>query len=987
MIARLARELGAESGRIDPTAPLGHFGIDSIRVMQLTHSVETWLGRRLPATFLYDHPNLRSVAVSLAGCGPDLRLNGHGAPTFGASAGGADREETIAVVGMACRVAGADGLTGLWDLLKRGRCSVTEVPKDRWPADAFYDPRPLAPGKMTTRWGGFLSGVDRFDPLFFGISPREAVQMDPQQRLLLESTWHALEDAGMTANGRMVTDTGVFVGLSNNDYPRLFRPDFTDIDGYTGTGNAHNIAANRISYALDFHGPSMVVDTACSSSLVAVHQARRSLMAGECSVAIAGGANVILSPAATIGFSKSGVMSPDGACRAFDARANGFVRGEGAGVVVLKRLSHARRDGDRIYAVIRGSAVTTNGRTTGILAPSFDAQAALLRAACKNAGIDPLEVQYVEAHGTGTVVGDAIEARAIGAAYGRAEGGLPCLIGSIKTNIGHLEAAAGILGFIKVALCVYHREIPASLHFEQGSPEIPFESLSLRVVSSRTSWPEGRRATAGVSSFGFGGANAHAILAEAPAPIGPGPRSVADAQSSPHVLVIAAASRTALMALADAYSTRLEGADEDLAAVVRTAATRRKHHPHRLAVVGSSCEEMREGIAAFLRGDSRAGVESGVVAPSSGGVLLVFPGQGPKWRPVRIDSLIRHPAARDALSRCTEAFRPYLDGDLADVLESSSDENLVHAQAAMFALQVVVAEQWLGWGLAPCGVLGHSLGEVAAAHVAGALSLEDAARVVVERARGVSTAGPGAMLDTELSEEVATAMLRDIGTCATVAAVNGPRSTVLAGTVDELSRIAERLDARQIYNRRLNVTYAGHSPHMDTVLPSRRETLGTVRGRPARVPLWSTVTGARIDEPLDGGYWVKNLRMPVRSLDATRRALEAGADIVVEISPHPVLRIAVKGIAEAAAKEVTAIHSLERGVDPSRALLSGAAAAFARGLELAWDRICAEAPMADLPLYPFDRGRYWIRAPGEYQCPPATAQRAHPLLGHRVASR
>ncbi len=515
-VSQLSGELGVPATDIDPSRPFAYYGLDSVHAIRLTAALESWLGRELSPTLPYEYPTIDLLSRHLAEEAPAGRTAAPAGDSGGARAAAAD--EPIAIIGIGCRFPGADGPAAFWRLLSDGVDAISEIPPDRWDADAFYDPDPSVPGTAVTRRAGFVPGVDQFDFQFFGISPRESAQMDPQQRLILEVAWEALEDAGQVPERLAGSDTGVFVGISTSDYANLHAGQLQLVDAYTGTGNALSIAANRLSYFYDFHGPSMAIDTACSSSLVAVHLACRSLRDGECALAVAGGVNVILSPALMINFTKARVMAPDGHCKTFDAGADGYVRGEGAGIVVLKPLSRALADKDPIYAVIRATAINQDGRTNGLIAPSRQSQEAVLAAAYRRAGLSPGTAQYVEAHGTGTFLGDAIEANALGTvlADGRPPGS-PCLIGSVKTNIGHLEAAAGVAGLIKVALALRHRVIPPSLNFTEPNPEIPFDNLPVRVARTLTPWPEnGGRAVAGVSSFGFGGTNAHAVLTEAP---------------------------------------------------------------------------------------------------------------------------------------------------------------------------------------------------------------------------------------------------------------------------------------------------------------------------------------------------------------------------------------------------------------------------------------------------------------------------------------
>ena len=612
IVGRLAEQLGIAANELDVAEPFASYGLGSTELVGLSGELAQWLGRQLPAELAYECPTIEILARHLAG-----PIDGAHA-TITAAAERTAAAEPIAIIGIGCRFPGADDAEEFWQLLRNGVDAIREVPAERFNVNDFFDPDAAAAGKMVTRWGGFIDQVDQFDAHFFGISPREAARMDPQQRLLLEVASQALEDAGQVRERLAGTPVGVFVGISNNDYGRLQLNDFKRIDAYAGTGNALSIAANRISYVFDFRGPSMAIDTACSSSLVAVHAACESLRSGESALALAGGVNLILSPALTINFSKAGAMAPDGRCKTFDARANGYVRGEGAGLVVLKPLTRAVADGDPIYAVIRGSAVNQDGRSNGLMAPNPRAQEAVLREAYRRAEVAPADVQYVEAHGTGTLLGDPIEAKALGAVLGvNRRSGPRCALGSVKTNIGHLESAAGIAGVIKVVLALQHREIPPSLNFETPNPHIPFEQLALCVQTTLAAWPAAPTpAVAGVSSFGFGGTNAHVVMQAAPAfsvPSRDAPsdqrQSAMPTHDSADLLPLSARSPEALRAVARAYRDFLTRADSAALThdICYSASLCRNHHEYRLAVAGRSAAQLAEGLGDILHGRNASG--------------------------------------------------------------------------------------------------------------------------------------------------------------------------------------------------------------------------------------------------------------------------------------------------------------------------------------------------------------------------------------------
>jgi len=697
LVERLSNLLGVDPLEIDVREPFASYGMGSTEAVSLSGELGDWLGQKVPADLAYEYPTIETLARHLSGSADESR------PVNNLAA--QHESEPIAIIGIGCRFPGSSGPQEFWQVIHDGVDAITQVPADRFDLSAVYDQDPTLPGKINTRWGGFVEQVDQFDPQFFGVSPREAARMDPQQRLLLEVAWEALEDAGQVPEKLTGSQTGVFVGISNNDYGRTQFNDFSLIDAYAGTGNALSIAANRISYLLDFRGPSIAIDTACSSSLVAVHLACSSLRNGESTLALAGGVNLILSPAITMNFTKAGVMAPDGRCKAFDAGANGYVRSEGAGMVVLKALSHALADHDPIYAVIRGSAVNQDGRSNGLMAPNPLAQEAVLREAYRGADVSPGDVQYVEAHGTGTLLGDPIEARALGRvlASGRPPGRL-CAIGSVKTNIGHCEAAAGVAGLIKVALALKHAEIPASLHFQEPNPHIPFDELPIRVQTKPSPWSaESGPAVAGVSSFGFGGTNAHVVLQQAPG--SPVEYREAAANKSDHLLPLSGRSPGALLAVARTYEQLLPTLELSLHDVCYSASARRAHHDYRLAVAGDSSQQLIDGLVAFRKGETRNGLSSGRRALAvRGKVAFVFSGQGSQWFGMGRRLLHTEPVFREVIERCELALRPHTDWSLiAEIAGTDAEQSRLNEvdviQPALFALQVALAALWRSWSI------------------------------------------------------------------------------------------------------------------------------------------------------------------------------------------------------------------------------------------------------------------------------------------------
>ncbi|HXM55451.1 MAG TPA: type I polyketide synthase, partial [Candidatus Dormibacteraeota bacterium] len=799
----------------------------------------------------------------------------------------------LAIVGMAARVPGARDLAGFWDLLEAGRDAITEVPAGRWSVQG-------APAQ--TRWGGFLDDVDAFDAEFFGISPREADGMDPQQRILLETAWTALEDAGIDPRSLAGSETGVFVGISNSEYAwrMVGRPEL--IDTHSAPGNAHSVAANRLSYLLDLRGPSVAVDTACSSSLVALHQAARSLAVGEAELAIVGGVNVILSPDTSISYARAGGLASDGRCKAFADGADGMVRSEGCGVLVLKDLDAARRAGDRVYAVLLGSAVNNDGRTNGLTAPSPAAQQAVVERALRSAGVPPADVQYVEAHGTGTALGDAIEAHALGASVGpTAARRARCAVGSVKSNIGHTESAAGVLAIVKTALAIRHRRLPPTLHVTRPNPRIPFEALGLAVRIEDGPWPEpDRRLVAGVSAFGFGGTNAHAVLAEPPAaaePARPG---------GPALLTMSAAGPDELRALAAEYDELLARRPDDVAAVCAAAALRRAHEPHRLSAAAAKPEGLRERLAAFLAGRPAPGL-SVTAGPTGAGVAFVYAGMGQR-RPRSGDELREsEPAFRAAFDECETVFEELLGGPLP-----AAPDDLVGRQAWHFAAQVAQTALWRSWGIRPEAVCGHSVGEVAAAHCAGALTLADACLVVVARARQLAAGPEGRMLAAELEPaevEETLAAFPDVE----IAAENAPGAVVLAGSAEDIAAVTRRWEGAR-FLRLIDGQVVSHCGRVRPQAARLAAELSGLRPTAGDVPFVSAVTGGELaGTALDAEYWAANLSRPVRFEAAVRALLERGACTFLELSAVPALAPAVVQTAAAAGVRVTAVPAPRGG--------------------------------------------------------------------------
>ncbi|MDY0812252.1 type I polyketide synthase [Kitasatospora purpeofusca] len=903
------------------------------------------------------------------------------------------RTEPIAIVGVGCRFPG--GVTdpdSYWELLASGTDTIGEIPADRWDVEAFYDEQPRTPGKHSTRWGGFLDHIDRFDHEFFGISRREAVSMDPQQRLVLEVAWAALEDAGQAPDALAGSRTGVFLGICSNDYAGLLFREPQDITAHASTGVAHSIASGRLSYLLDLRGPSVSVDTACSSSLVAVHQACQNLRLGECDLAMAGGVNAVVAPDAAISFSQfPEMLADDGRCKTFDAAANGFVRSEGCGVVVLKRLSDARRDGDRVLAVIRGSAVNQDGRSSGLTAPSGAAQREVFRRALAAAGVGPDRVGYIETHGAGTKLGDPIEVSALAEVYGRPEGA-PLHLGAVKTNLGHLEAAAGIAGLIKAALCLDRGQIPPNLHFAELNPHISFEGTTFAVPTALTPWPsDGARRLAGVSSFGFSGTNAHLIVEQAPDPRVAGPDDAPDTrpENGPEdgrpltVLALSARSGGALLKLARRYQDRLAKAGPAGAAdLCFSANTGRSHFPHRLAAVGATPGELAERLADFVRDDPGEGLllgRSGGAAPAGPGStaepVFLFTGQGPQRAGMARRLYETQPFFRRTLDQCDEILRGVLPAPLLSAVypASAADGELINtmefAQPGLFAVEYALAGLWRSWGVEPAAVIGHSLGEYAAACFAGALPLEDGLRLVAERGRLLQRlAESGAMAAIAApADEVAAELARHDEALVAVAAVNGPANTTVSGVREVVDEVCAAFAARGAEVRRLRISTSSHSPLVEPVLEPLRVALEKVPfGAPA-VPLLSNLTGGLWpwDRPLDTDYWLRHARQPVLFADGVRALYELGHRTFLEVGPAPTLLGLVGEVLTG--DDVLMLPSLRPKYDDWEVLLGSLGRLYAEGAEVDWAGFDREYRRTRMPLphYPFAATRCWHEPSGD----------------------
>lgn len=879
--------------------------------------------------------------------------------------------EPIAIIGIGCRLpGGADSPEALWRLLREGRDAIVDVPPDRWDLRQFHDRDSDLPAKSHARQGGFLrEPLDAFDAAFFGFTPREAEELDPQQRLLLETTWEALERAGQDAARLRGSPTAVYVGgfCMDIQLQRLGAGSRHLINAFTATSFTLTMLANRLSHAFDFRGPSLALDTACSSSLVAVHLACSSLWRGEAAMAIAGGVNVMLRPEYAIAMSKGGFLSPQSRCLTFDERAAGYARGEGAAVVVLKPLAAARAAGDPIQAVIRATATNQDGRTPGITQPNAEAQQELMRRVYALAGVSPGAVAYVEAHGTGTQAGDAAEAASLGAVLRTdRDPAQPCWVGSIKTNIGHLEAAAGAAGLIKAALVLQHRQVPPNLHFQRPNPKIDFAHACLRVPTrlQPLAPPTPETAFAAVNSFGYGGTNAHLLLEAPPSAT---PASTLPLDPAAVVFPLSARDPQALRAMAARVAAAL-AAPEGRAALrdwVHSAALRRTHLEHRLAVIGGDLDALAAKLRQFAADEPSPDVVAGEAARAPAPLAFVFTGMGPQMWGMGAEAYAHEPEFRAAFDRVAAAFQTAADLDLSEVvrLERAGEPiaDTVVAQAANFALQVALVALWESWGILPAAIVGHSTGEIAAAHVAGALTLEDAVAVCHHRSRlQQRLRGTGGMLAVGASAgDLRDALAAE--TSVRIAAINAPTSLTLAGPEAALDRIAAGLPAT-VFQRRLKVDIPYHGAPMQTIASDILAALATLRPAAPRTPLYSTVTGALVEAhaPLDAAYWVRNVAEPVRFADACRAMIGAGFSAFLEIGPHPVLADSLQqNLAAAGARGVTHA-SLRRQVPDRQQLRLALAGLYVRGHAVAWDAVAPrDGRCVAFPSYPWQRQRLW----------------------------
>lgn len=974
MVSRvLVHAYRVSSNEVSLDVPIRDLGLKSIDVLAIPGDLGDRFGFCIPDLAVWDNPSANDLIDSL--------LNQRSADSLRESHGHADRNtqgrgsinEPVAVIGVGCRFPGdIDGPERLWDFLTEKKCAITAYP-DR----GFTNAGTFAES------GGFLKDVAGFDNRFFDIPPDEALRMDPQQRLLLEVSWEALEHAGIIPESLRLSRTGVFVGVSSTDYVRLVSASAQQKSTiWDNTGGSSSIIANRISYFLDIQGPSIVIDTACSSSLVAVHLACRSLSTWDCDIALVGGTNVLISPEPWGGFREAGILSQTGCCHAFDKSADGMVRGEGCGVIVLQRLSDARLEGRRILAILTGSAVNQDGKSNGIMAPNPSAQIGVLENACKSARVDPLEIGYVEAHGTGTSLGDRIEAHALGMVFGRKRPGSgPLMIGSIKPNIGHLEGAAGIAGLIKAVLMVERGSLLPSGGFTEPNPAIPFTELGLRVVDELQEWPvvAGRPRRAGVSSFGFGGTNAHVIVEEAGsvgADTVSGRADVGGSGGGVVAWVISGKTASALAAQAGRLGRYVRARPAlDVVDVGYSLVSTRSVFDHRAVVVGQTRDELLAGLAGVVAGRPEAGVVCGVGKPA-GKTAFVFAGQGSQWLGMGSELYAAYPVFAEALDAVVDELDRHLRYPLRDVIWGH-DQDLLNttefAQPALFAVEVALYRLLMSWGVRPGLVLGHSVGELAAAHVAGALCLPDAAMLVAARGRLMQAlpAG-GAMFAVQAREDEVAPML---GHDVSIAAVNGPASVVISGAHDAVSAIADRLRGQGRRVHRLAVSHAFHSALMEPMIAEFIAVAAELSVGLPTIPVISNVTGQLVaDDFASADYWARHIRAVVRFGDSVRSAHCAGASRFIEVGPGGGLTSLIE--ASLADAQIVSVPTLRKDRPEPVSVMTAAAQGFVSGMGLDWASVFSgyRPKRVELPTYAFQHQKFWLAPAPSVSDPTAAGQ-------------
>ena len=938
----LAQRLGIPASEIDIHEPFVNSGLNSVAAVSLSADLEDWLDIKLSPTIVYDYPNIAELAAYLSHSKVNTQQTVKSSPSTVNS-----QQSQIAIIGMGCRFPGANNPEEFWQLLRSGKDAITQ--SDRWDG---------------SDWGGFIDDVDKFEPQFFGITPREAQSIDPQQRILLEVSWSALENAAIANDNLAGSKTGVFIGISSSDYSQLRFRSGAEVDAYVGTGNAHSIAANRLSYILDLKGPSLAVDTACSSSLVALHLASQSLKTGESNLAIAGGVNLMLSPELTQTFELAGMMAGDGRCKTFDADADGYVRGEGCGVVILKRLADARRDGDRILAVINGSAINQDGRSNGLTAPNGLSQQAVVRQALANADLAPSQISYLESHGTGTSLGDPIEVNSLKAVLNEAREEI-CYLGSLKTNIGHLEAAAGIAGLIKTVLCLQHETIAPNLHFKQLNPLIDLADSKIAIPQQLQPW-KGSARYAGVSSFGFGGTNAHVILSDGA--MGTKDDGTDESLERPlQILTLSAKTEPALKDLVLSYQNYLaDNPQADLGDICYTANAGRTHFAHRLAIAVESKARLQEKLANFIARRSKKAIIEGAVE-NNNSIAFLFTGQGSQYLNMGEGLYQTQPVFKAAIDRCAEILEPHLDKPLLEVLYPSSlEQSLVdetaYTQPAIFAVEYALAQMWLDWGIKPSVLIGHSIGEYVAATLSGIFSLSDALKLVAARGRLMQNLPREGEMFAVFADETTVESIIEPFAGIAIAAINSSQSVVISGDSTAVAEVVSKLELQGIKSKQLKVSHAFHSPLMNPMLAEFSTVAESIEYHLPQRKLISNVTGSLATaEIATADYWVNHVVAPVRFADGMK-TLQQECNIFLEVGSKPILLGMGRSSFSSDRHNDIWLPSLRPRKKDWQQILQSLGALYVRGIAINWQRFDRgySRQKVSLPTYPFQRESYWL---------------------------